>query len=82
MHETPLFLAAENNYVDIIEYLLEQGADQDCENINKITPIMIAAIEGNIDVVKLLIENGARLDICDKDDKSILFHAAEENQVL
>ena len=49
---------------------------------------MIAAIEGNVDVVKLLMEPrsdgtyGARLDICDKDDKSILFHAAEENQVL
>ena len=48
---------------------------------------MIAAIEGNVDVVKLLMEPrsdgtyGARLDICDKDDKSILFHAAEENQV-
>ena len=49
---------------------------------------MIAAIEGNVDIVKLLMEPrsdgtyGARLDICDKDDKSILFHAAEENQVL
>ena len=37
--------------------------------------------EGHVDVVKLLMENHAKLDICDKDDKSILFHAAEENQV-
>ena len=91
MHETPLFLAAENsgkNNIETIKYLLEKGADLNCETVNKVTPIMIAAIEGNVDVVKLLMEPrsdgtyGARLDIFDKDDKSILFHAAEENQVL
>ena len=82
MHQTPLFLAAEtNNNLDIVEYLLEQGADKDIWSVNVVTPIMIAATEGHVDVVKLLMENGASLNICDKDDKSILFLAAEENQV-
>ena len=46
MNQTPLFLAAENNNIGIIEYLLEQGVNQDRWTVNKVTPIMIAAIEG------------------------------------
>ena len=52
MHETPLFLAAENsgkNNIETIKYLLEKGADLNCETVNKVTPIMIAAIEGRVD---------------------------------
>lgn len=41
---------------------------------------MVACIEGHLEAVSLLSNHGARLDILDKDDKSILFHAAEKNR--
>ena len=46
-----------------------------------ITPVMVAAIEGHVEVVEKLLSKGARLDICDKDDRSLLFHAAHQNQI-
>ena len=45
-----------------------------------ITPIMIAAIEGHDLATDKLLTKGAQLDICDKDDRSVVFHAAKENQ--
>ena len=41
---------------------------------------MVAAIEGHDLAVEQLLIKGARLDICDKDDRSVVFHAAKENQ--
>ena len=37
---------------------------------------MMAGKEGHSETVKLLIDHGARLDILDRDDRSILFHAS------
>ena len=37
---------------------------------------MMAGKEGHSEMVKLLIDHGARLDILDRDDRSILFHAS------
>ena len=49
-------------------------------SVDGITPIMVAAIEGHDLAVEQLLIKGARLDICDKDDRSVVFHAAKENQ--
>ena len=43
-------------------------------------PISVAAYEGHAECVELLLSLGARLDILDRDDKSALFHAAEQAQ--
>jgi ankyrin repeat protein len=42
---------------------------------------MIAAMEGHSEAVDLLIDKGAKVDICDKDDRSVLFHAASSNRI-
>ena len=42
---------------------------------------MIAAIEGHHEAVELLLNQGAKFDLCDKDDRSALFHAANKNEV-
>jgi hypothetical protein len=49
-------------------------------SVDGITPIMVAAIEGHDLAAEQLLIKGARLDICDKDDRSVVFHAAKENQ--
>ena len=53
-----------------------RGADINRKSINQITPVMMAGKEGHSETVKLLIDHGARLDILDRDDRSILFHAS------
>ena len=68
-------------YSEVIEFLLENGADINQFNINVVTPIMAAAIEGHADVVELLMSKDANIDLCDKDDRSLLSHAVEENKV-
>ena len=40
---------------------------------------MIAGIEGHAEAVELLLDRGAKLDLSDKDDKTVLFHAASKN---
>lgn len=63
----------------VFRYLHESGAALDLWDADAVTPLMIAACEGHEEVVALLIGLGARLDVVDKDDKSVLYHAAEQN---
>jgi ankyrin repeat protein len=68
---TPLVIAVKYNHQNIIELLLEKGA-----NINttkgKLTPLMMAAKKGHYDLCKFLIEKGAdvngNVDNDDDDD--------------
>jgi ankyrin repeat protein len=62
---SPLVEACYYNYIDIIKYLIEIGA-----NINYITndcwsPLHAASYKNNIDCVKLLINSGAKINIKD-----------------
>ena len=56
---TPLMDAAENGQLDVVKYLVDNGA-----NVNTIdkayrTPLMLAAEKGHLDVVKYLVDKGA-----------------------
>ena len=57
--ETPLMLAAINNYLELAKLLIERGAD-----VNKPgwTPLHYAATRGHRDMMRLLIENDAYID--------------------
>lgn len=59
----PLFIAAKNGYADIVELLLEGGAqiNSSVEEYGGVTPLYIAAMNGHADVVRLLL--AARADI-------------------
>ena len=43
------------------------------------TPLLIAAAHGQTEAMKLLIDRGAPVDDLDKDGKSVVFVASEEN---
>ncbi|KAI3327358.1 hypothetical protein HD806DRAFT_391073 [Xylariaceae sp. AK1471] len=70
MHDwKPLRWAAENGYVEIVELLLDNGADIAVTNIDGWTPLVAASTKGHIDVVRLLLDTG-KMDANSKDNNS------------
>lgn len=59
---TPLQLAAEQGRMEIVRYLVLQGAEIDAttpENTGEVTPLRYAITNGDIEMVLFLIEQGA-----------------------
>lgn len=61
---TPLSLAAHFNKKKLVLFLLENGADVNLANADRLayTPIEVAAREGHSEIVQLLINDGAYID--------------------
>lgn len=56
-----LILACRNNKVEIVQYLLANGADVNIENRYGETPILAASSTGNLKLIRLLMGEGADL---------------------
>ena len=56
---TPLQIAAIEGYVNIVQYLIDQGCIVNCKNIDGDTPLIDAIENGHLEVVKLLLDAGA-----------------------
>merc|ERR1719495_572138 len=87
--ESPLFLAAENartedddenESIELVQFLIDNGAIVDRENSMGITPIMVAACQGHINVVKFLRDKKADLKHKDRNDQTIVHLAAKSDQ--
>ena len=64
---TPLYLAAFEGYLEIVDYLYENGADPElCSKLDR-TPLSKACYLGNVEVVKYLL--GKKVDILKRDNK-------------
>ena len=72
-NDNALFLAVAYEHLDIVEYLVEKGA-----NIHKSSILDSAAFNGYLDIVKYLIKNG--VDIHNENDNA-LFLAAERGHL-
>ena len=57
-----------------------RGADIECLDKDNYTPLLIAASTGHTAVVKLLLKRGANLEAKNKQDKTAIFLATEENR--
>jgi ankyrin repeat protein len=62
---TALFLAAHSGLGDVVNRLIELGADIHKSNIAGFTPVMMAVDGGNPDIAKVLIDAGAVVDNAD-----------------
>ncbi|CAK9098923.1 Ankyrin-3 (ANK-3) (Ankyrin-G) [Durusdinium trenchii] len=60
--ETALHLACQKGYLDLVQTLLDVGADPGRSTICGDSPLHLAALEGHAEVVKLLLEAGAQKD--------------------
>lgn len=59
---TPLMYACAGGHLDVVEILLQSGANVEDHNENGHTPLMEAASAGYVNVAKVLLENGAGIN--------------------
>jgi uncharacterized protein len=75
---TPLHVAAENGYADIVDMLLAHGGKTyiDAPDQNGRTPLHNAAAGGHVETTRLLLNGGAKHDLKDKQGNTALHLAA------
>ena len=82
---TPLCLAAEHGFADVVEYLISVGADVHFRDNCGFTPLHFAASSRSLAIVKALVAAGADMDArtfpnrmrdVDPDAMSVLFYMA------
>lgn len=56
---SPIHDAAVAGDVELVELLIENGADVDDRDVHGYTPLILAIQAGNTDIAKVLIDNGA-----------------------
>ncbi len=87
---TPLILSCINQDIEIIQFLLDNGADVNlCSNEigrslnkhNKNTALMVACANGNIEIVKLLLSNGADINLTNTKDNTALKIASAQGNI-
>lgn len=77
---SPLSIASESNYTEIINLLIEEGANVDCVNANGETPLIKAGWHGNDYIAEKLIKAGADVTIKDNTGWTALMHAARQGR--
>jgi len=76
---TPLHLASGKGHIEIVEFLLNHGADIELEIFNGETPLMLAAQYaryGQYETIKTLLEHGAKVNHKDQHGRTALHDAA------
>lgn len=59
---TLLHIAAKSGYVGIAKILIENGANMEVENIDRLTPLGVAALQDHTEMVKFLVASGASVE--------------------
>ena len=75
---TPLLVAAFQGNVEMVEMLIEHGADIEAFDDWEDTPINVAAWNGKLDVVQKLVELGANPDHANTNGNTALSHSQSQ----
>lgn len=77
---TALKIASKKNHFELIDYLIEQGADVNSRSTrNRSTPLHAAAYRGHYEVVQLLLKHGADISARNHNGNTPLSLAAKKN---
>lgn len=71
-HFTPLMLAADLGYQDIVKFLLENKADVNALDSLNTPALFYAARKGHLEIVRLLLNYGAPVSVINKQGNNIL----------
>ena len=58
-----LHLATKGNYIELVKYFIEKGADINKRNKDGNTPLHLALKNKNLEMIKIFLDNKAKLDI-------------------
>ncbi|MDR2883855.1 MAG: ankyrin repeat domain-containing protein [Deferribacteraceae bacterium] len=72
---TPIFVAVANSYNDILDTLIDRGADVNWQNKRGNTPLMLAASTGNERTVEQLAAAGADMNVQNENGDTALIWA-------
>lgn len=75
--KSPLHRAADNNDLECLNLLIENGADVNATTIDKHTPLHRAALKGSVDVIMPLIKRGADVSMKSANGRTDLEFADE-----
>ncbi|CAJ1367060.1 unnamed protein product [Effrenium voratum] len=75
-HATPLLYASAGGHLEVVECLLDAGADKEKANNEGTTPLHVAAFLGHQAIVQCLMDAGADKDRADNEGRSPLHLAA------
>ncbi|XP_055848375.1 alpha-latrotoxin-Lhe1a-like [Episyrphus balteatus] len=64
--DTPLHFAIRNDDFEIVQMLLDHGADIDCPNRDGCSPLLTAIYEKNENIAELLLQKGPKIYSCKK----------------
>ena len=68
--DTALHIACENNHLQIVQYLIEKGANIEIQDCGGKTSLHFASLYGNTEVVKYLVSKGANKNAKTKNGKT------------
>lgn len=80
-HWQALHLASRIGNLDVVRFLVDQGALVDAQTIIEVTPLMLAAEEGHLEIIDFLIEKGSKVNQFDHHHKHALYYAASEGHL-
>ena len=72
---TALHVAAQENHAEVVEVLIDAGADIEAKNEKGSSPLHRACSEGALDTVKLLVKAGAGVRVADNRGETCLMYA-------
>jgi ankyrin repeat protein len=78
---SPLLIACQEGYLDIVRLLISHGADIHKKTTNGVSPLFMACQEGHIYIVDELIQAGAYVNICHKNGSSPLITACSKGHL-
>ncbi|MCF6776219.1 ankyrin repeat domain-containing protein [Thiotrichales bacterium 19X7-9] len=80
--QTPLHLAAMFNQLEIINYLLDHGADINARDRYGNTALFYAVLNGHLSIVEQLLWRGAEANTINQDGDTPLHEASEESEYI
>src|SRR6266702_2107944 len=80
-YKPPLYMASASGKLEILQLLVERGADVHSRNKDDWTPLKMASDQGHLDVVRFLIDSGADVNSYDSQGWTPLHSASWKGHV-